>query len=107
MFPDSPYLLKTYKNPDYFSKKFVMKHAQGREGKEVFILNDKIEIKNLNHNKTDLHIYQEYFELPNFNGKYPVVGSWIIDEKPAGLGIREDKTLITMNTSSFVPHRFY
>ena len=38
----------------------------------------------------------------------PVVwgGAWIVGDEPAGIGIREDETPITRNTSRFVPHYF-
>jgi trypanothione synthetase/amidase len=48
-------------------------------------------------------IYQEAFELPSFEGFYPVIGSWIVNRRFgfAGFGIREDKTLITGVDSPF------
>lgn len=52
------------------------------------------------------HIYQAVKELPEFSGRYPVIGSWIVNGLAAGIGIREDDSLITKNTSSFVPHYF-
>lgn len=51
-------------------------------------------------------VYQQYCPLPSFDGNYPVIGSWIVDGKPAGIGIREDDTPVTKNTSRFVPHYF-
>ena len=51
-------------------------------------------------------IFQEYRELPRHGDCHTLVGSWIIGEEPAGLGIREDLTVITRNTSMFVPHYF-
>jgi glutathionylspermidine synthase len=35
---------------------------------------------------------------------YPVLGSWLVASQPAGIGIREDATPITKDTSRFVPH---
>ena len=49
-------------------------------------------------------IYQELKKLPNINGNYPVVGSWVIGGESAGIGIREANNLITTNKSRFVPH---
>lgn len=49
-------------------------------------------------------ILQAYHPLPAFDGNYPLVGSWVIADAAAGIGIREDATLITQNTSRFVPH---
>lgn len=51
-------------------------------------------------------IYQELYKLPNFDGKYPVIGSWIVGDKAAGMCIREDSMLVTTNMSNFVPHYF-
>ncbi len=48
-------------------------------------------------------IYQGLYDLPDFEGVRPVVGSWVVDGAPAGIGIREDG-LITSNLSRFVPH---
>lgn len=53
---------------------------------------------------TEGHIVQAIAPLPDFNGNYPVVGAWIVAGKSCGLGIREDTSLITRNTSRFVPH---
>jgi len=35
---------------------------------------------------------------------HPLIGSWIIGEEAAGIGIREDRSRITGNLSRFVPH---
>jgi len=48
-------------------------------------------------------IYQGLFDVPDFDGARPVVGGWIVDGEPAGIGVREDG-LITGNLSRFVPH---
>ncbi|AXJ95509.1 MULTISPECIES: glutathionylspermidine synthase family protein [unclassified Sphingomonas] len=50
------------------------------------------------------YVYQAFYPLPEAApGCYPVIGSWIVDGAPAGIGIREDG-LITGNTARFVPH---
>jgi hypothetical protein len=55
-------------------------------------------------------VYQDLARLANFDGRYPVVGSWLIGHEPgtaaAGIGIRESDTPITDNFSQFVPHLF-
>jgi glutathionylspermidine synthase len=51
-------------------------------------------------------IYQELAALPNFEGCYPVIGSWIIGREAAGMGLRESATPITGAQSRFVPHLF-
>lgn len=54
----------------------------------------------------DGYVYQEYAPLPSFDGMHPVIGSWVIGDESAGIGIREDRTLISGNGSHFVPHYF-
>jgi glutathionylspermidine synthase len=41
---------------------------------------------------------------PKFGGNYPVVGSWVIGDQPAGLGVREDRSRVTRDRSRFIPH---
>jgi glutathionylspermidine synthase len=33
-----------------------------------------------------------------------IVGSWVVGNEPAGIGLREDRGRITRNGSRFVPH---
>jgi glutathionylspermidine synthase len=49
-------------------------------------------------------IRQAFHPLPRFEGGYPLIGSWVVGDTPAGMGIREDATLITRDTSRFLPH---
>lgn len=49
-------------------------------------------------------IRQAYRALPRFGDNYAVVGSWVVADRPAGIGIREDTSLITRDTSRFLPH---
>ena len=49
-------------------------------------------------------ILQAFHPLPEYEGHHPLVGSWVIADQPAGIGMREDTHLITQNTSRFVPH---
>ena len=48
-------------------------------------------------------VYQGLYELPDYEGWRPVIGSWVVDGEPAGMGVREDG-LITSNLARFVPH---
>jgi glutathionylspermidine synthase len=49
-------------------------------------------------------IFQELSLLPEFDKNYPLIGSWVIGQESAGIGIRESNGLITDNLSRFVPH---
>jgi glutathionylspermidine synthase len=50
------------------------------------------------------HIMQALAPLPDLDGNFPVVGAWIVAGQSCGVGIREDASPITRNTSRFVPH---
>jgi glutathionylspermidine synthase len=49
-------------------------------------------------------IEQRYHALPEFDGNHPLLGSWVVADRACGLGVREDSSLITQDTSRFVPH---
>jgi len=49
-------------------------------------------------------VRQAYHPLPRFGDSYALIGSWVIGDQPAGIGIREDSSLITRDTARFVPH---
>lgn len=49
-------------------------------------------------------IVQAYHPPPEFDGRRPVVGAWIVGNEPAGMGIREDASVVTKNLARFVPH---
>ena len=50
------------------------------------------------------YIMQAFNALPKFGDSYTLVGSWVIGDQAAGIGIREDDSLITKDSSRFVPH---
>lgn len=106
LFPDSEYILKCSENPD-IGNSFVKKPLLSREGSNVTIINKGTIIDRTDGEYGEEgYIYQEYFEIPKFDGKTPIIGSWVIAGEPAGIGIRESENLITNNKSRFVPHYF-
>ena len=50
------------------------------------------------------HIVQAFHPLPEFDGKFPVVGCWMVAGRPVGISIRESQTLITNGDANIVPH---
>lgn len=119
MFPDSPYILPA--SWDEMPGAHVKKPLYGREGANVAFMKGKDLIHKTDGPYEGPYIYQETKLLPCFNEAgelvkspnlsmtdvyYPVIGSWLINGWAAGIGIREDKTPITSNTSRFVPHIF-
>ncbi|MDT8405960.1 MAG: glutathionylspermidine synthase family protein [Methylococcales bacterium] len=49
-------------------------------------------------------IYQKYHPLPEFAGNHALIGAWLVNDQAAGIGIREDCTPVTQDTSRFLPH---
>lgn len=106
LFPRSPYILPaSFNTPE--SNDYVKKPIFSREGANVSIVQDGRVVEQTEGSYGEEgFVYQEYFKLPNFGGNIPIIGSWLIGGKAAGMGIREGSGLITNNTSRFVPHYF-
>lgn len=49
-------------------------------------------------------VRQAWHPLPEFDGGFPLIGSWVVGDRACGMGLREDTTAITMDSSRFVPH---
>ncbi len=104
LYPDSEYLLPAYFE-EHDLKDYVKKPILSREGANIeMVKHYGIVEKTSGEYGAEGFIYQQLFELPDFDGNYPVIGSWIIGQEPAGMGIREADNLITDNKSRFVPH---
>ena len=50
------------------------------------------------------YIRQQLAPLPQFGNSYTLIGSWVVGDSAAGIGIREDNSLITKDSSRFIPH---
>jgi glutathionylspermidine synthase len=104
LYPNHPFLLKTYFDVGDL-KNYVKKPLLSREGANVEIIKENQTVeKTTGEYGEEGHVYQELIDLPNFEDNYPIIGSWVIGQEAAGIGVRESKTLITNNTSRFIPH---
>ena len=109
MFPDHPNLLPAYFAEDSHPEmeKYVVKPLFSREGANITIVDNGQEIaRSEGVYGEEGMIVQQYHPLPQFDGSYTLIGSWLINDQPAGIGIREDKALITQDMSRFYPHIF-
>lgn len=106
MFPNHPNLLPAYFDHQKISGDYIKKPLLSREGESVSLYSEKGNIISEGAYDDGVFMVQQSHPLPNFDGNYPVIGSWLIAGEAAGIGIREDDTPITRNTSRFVPHFF-
>ncbi|HXN16161.1 MAG TPA: glutathionylspermidine synthase family protein [Usitatibacter sp.] len=106
MFPGHPNLLAAAFEPGRFATDFVKKPLYSREGANVSITAGGATLEVPGQYGAEGFIWQSYQELPRFGSNYTVIGSWMVGEEPAGIGIREDRSPITQDTSRFVPHYF-
>ncbi|WP_164198310.1 glutathionylspermidine synthase family protein, partial [Stenotrophomonas maltophilia] len=49
-------------------------------------------------------IRQGLAELPDLDGRRPLIGSWVVGDAAAGLCIRESSGPVTGDAALFVPH---
>ena len=107
LFPESPYLL-----PASFDiaetltwDAFVKKPLLSREGANITVtMFDQTLLASSGDYGEEGYVYQSLASIPNMDGHYPVIGSWIIGQEAGGIGIRESNKIITDNLSQFVPH---
>ena len=106
LFPDSPYLLPSYLDGPRDLVNYVKKPLLAREGAnvEVHAGGQVHQTKAMDCYGAEGYVHQAYAPIPEFDGFRPVLGAWIVDGEPAGMGIREARGLVTDNGSSFVPH---
>lgn len=119
MYPNHPLLLEAYFDekgqPKIVDKLgnacYVRKPIYSREGANITLFTGEgaTEETKGEYGKEG-YIIQALHYLPNFglddDRICPVIGSWIVGNEPCGMGIREDNSFITTNTSRFVPHIF-
>ncbi|MET7394470.1 glutathionylspermidine synthase family protein [Dactylosporangium sp. NPDC005572] len=116
MYADDP-LRRDLVLPAYFEHErpswmtdYVRKPLLGREGANVSIVVDgQVRLTTPGPYEDGPFVCQTYAPLPAFPDErgatwHPVLGIWMIDGEPAGLGIRESAGLVTDNLSHFVPH---
>jgi glutathionylspermidine synthase len=106
LYPGHANLLPAYFDEQGFPGEYVKKPLLAREGANVTIRSGNVEMTEPGQYGAEGYIYQGLAKLPEFGGRYPVIGSWIVGDEPAGIGIREDDGPITRNASRFVPHYF-
>lgn len=108
LYPDHPNLLPAYIGSPRDLVEWVAKPFHGREGSNIEIrrIDPALNVKNEGPYPMDpqFTVYQEYMELPQFDGKSVVLGSWVIGGVAAGMLVRESDGPVTDYYSRVVPH---
>lgn len=106
LYPNNEFLLPAYwEKPEKGT--WVSKSLFGREGSNISIIeNNKIIEQSYDNNYSSVfgNIFQEYMKIKTFDGYTPIIGSWVINSEPAGIGMREDSNRITTVGGRFLPH---
>ena len=106
--PGHPNLLETRFDDGAASmggRDYARKPLYSREGANVRLVRaGRIDAETRGAYGAEGFVRQALSPLPDFDGHYPVVGCWVVGDEPAGIGIREDRSLITSDRSRFVPH---
>lgn len=113
-YPNHPNLLPAFfetPKSEPISAGWVRKPLFSREGANVDLITASGEKISAQGPYNDgRFIRQELHALPKFRDEYrnadtySMLGSWIVGDSAAGICIREDETLITKDTSRFLPH---
>lgn len=108
VYPQHPLLLEAHIDNPGLMVDYVRKPLYSREGANVTLFGSSGQKAQTSGNYDGGgFVYQATAQIPNFDGNYPIVGSWyVIDQGACGVGIRESDTPITTNISRFIPHLF-
>ncbi len=103
-FPRSPFLLPASFEP--LKGDFVKKPIHAREGSNIeMVIGGRTVLQTDGPYTGGPFIYQQLAPVFREGDLTAVIGSWIVDGVSCGIGIREADSLITQNTSLFVPHQ--
>jgi glutathionylspermidine synthase len=109
MAPRHPNLLPAFFEDDprasALGGRYARKPLYSREGANVsLVAGDTVLDRDGGPYGDEGFVLQALREPPQFDGRYPILGSWVIGVEACGLGIREDKSPITKNNARFRPH---
>jgi glutathionylspermidine synthase len=104
LFPGHPNLVPAYLDDPNGMFEYVKKPLLSREGANVTVHTMKEHLESSGEYGAEGYVFQQLAPIPEFDGKRPVLGSWIIGQEAAGMGVREADGWVTGNTSRFVPH---
>ncbi|MFV3131217.1 glutathionylspermidine synthase family protein [Niveispirillum sp. KHB5.9] len=124
MYPGHPNLVEAHFDRSRFAPgtRVAAKPLLGREGAGISIATlgeggraERVEMQVAGPYGAEGYVYQAWSPVasaraPDAAGRmadhHAVIGAWMVGNTCRGIGIREDSTAVTRDTSRFVPHRF-
>ena len=108
MFPNHPNLLPAWfadESEHSGTGRWIKKPVFSREGANISLIENGVETALSEGPYGDEgFIIQQFHPLPEFGRNHTLIGSWLVDNLPAGISVREDNHLITQDLSRYVPH---
>ena len=106
MFPGHELLLPAYLDGPRDMTRYVRKPLFGREGANITIVNGSRGFATEGRFAEGPWVYQGLAPVRCVDDNWAVLGSWLVDGEPCGLGMREARDPVIRNTDRFVPHLF-
>jgi glutathionylspermidine synthase len=107
-YPNHPNLLPAFFETDpqqALANGWVRKPLYSREGANIELVDLQGQRLQVDGPYNDApFIRQAFHALPKFDQSYTLIGSWVVGDSAAGICIREDNSLITKDSSRFLPH---
>lgn len=104
LYPGDELLLPSFLDVPHGLDAWVAKPLHGREGDNIRVHAPGITIEQPGGYGAEGFCYQQWAPLPEFDDNKAVLGSWVVDGHPAGVGIRESDGWVTDYDARFVPH---
>ena len=99
LFPGHGNLLPAYFDSPNGMFEYVRKPLLSREGANITVHTMKEHLESSGDYGAEGFVFQELAPIPEFGGRRPVIGSWVVGQEAAGMGIRESDGWVTGNTS--------
>jgi glutathionylspermidine synthase len=113
LYPGHENLLPAYPDGPHGMTDFVVKPVFGREGDGIRVhrADGSVTTTAKEYRRDGVHgerVWQQYHELPDYpssgGSNHPVLGSWVVDQRSFGVGIRESDGPVTDYFCRFVPN---
>ncbi len=106
LYPEHELLLPAYLDGPRHMRRYVCKPLFGREGANISLVDGDTSMATGGDFADGPWLHQALGPVIEADGNWAVLGTWLVDGEPCGLGVREARTPVIRNTDRFVPHLF-